>query len=99
MMTPEQEALLKAAARDAAKARKDAATVLAMLKGGNLPGVFVKGAGPAIYFLAYANGILTRHHVPNPASYRAFGADGFILLSTAQLARLPEGPALPDLED
>ena len=77
-------------------ARFDA--LLKMLRGGGLPGIFVKGTPAAIYFVQYEGGILVRHHCENTASYTALGADGFIQLSDAQIEAIPLGPPMPDLK-
>ena len=71
------------------------------LRGGELPGLWLRAKGTkAVYFVEYAGGLLIRHHAQNPATYIATGgaATGVIEISVAQMAKIEKGPPLPNLK-
>ncbi|KKN16079.1 hypothetical protein LCGC14_0979680 [marine sediment metagenome] len=70
------------------------------LRGGDLPGIWVKAKGQkTIYYVEYVGGVLLRHHARNPASYIGVGGDWRVIeVSPEQLELMPRGPGLPDLK-
>ncbi len=89
----------KAAVAALAATAKSVTEVRNSLRGGDLPGIWVKAKGQGtIYYVEYVGGVLMRHHARNPASYIGVGGNWKVIeVSPEQLELMPRGPGLPDL--
>ncbi|KKL81099.1 hypothetical protein LCGC14_1998140 [marine sediment metagenome] len=80
---------------------KAIAAIQRSLRGGDLPGIYVRAKGQkTVYFVEFIGGVLVRHHVQNPATYIAIGGagTGVIEVSVAQVNKMVLGPPLPNLK-
>lgn len=78
---------------------KDLTEIRNSLRGGDLPGIWVKAKGSGtIYYAEYKGGVLVRHHARNPQSYMGVGGNWKVIeVTPEQLELMPRGPGLPDL--
>ena len=89
----------KAAVAALADTAKSVTEVRNSLRGGDLPGIWVKAKGQGtIYYVEYVGGVLMRHHARNPQSYIGVGGNWKVIeVTPEQLELMPRGPGLPDL--
>ena len=90
----------KAAVAALVDTAKSVTEVRNSLRGGDLPGIWVKAKGQGtIYYVEYVGGVLMRHHARNPQSYIGVGGNWKVIeVTPEQLELMPRGPGLPDLK-